>query len=134
MCERVAHARLRRQMDDLPDVARRRFERRGKGLMVCHIEPMERELAGFLVRRQLRKARLFEAYLVIIVEIIHPDDFIPACQQGLDDMMADEPGCTGDKDGHAASLSLRDLPRAIFFGSAAFRGSSSPRSSLPPSR
>ena len=52
------------------------------------------------VRGELGEAGLLEGGVVIIVEIINPDDFMVSVEQLLGDVEADESGCAGDEEFH----------------------------------
>lgn len=48
-------------------------------------------------RRKLRKPCFFEAYIVILIEIVQAEHLVTALQQAPSDVVADEARCTGDK-------------------------------------
>src|SRR5437016_14459861 len=49
---------------------------------------------------ELGEARLFERDIVVLVEVVQPDDFVALRQQALHGMKTDEPCSSGDQDFH----------------------------------
>ena len=73
-----------------------------------------------------RQPRLFQADLIIIVEIIDADDVIPAREETLRNMHTDEPGSPSDYDFHAPTnkpASAADIRFARLPASSAFNPS-----------
>lgn len=88
--QRVPNASLRRQVNDSVDIWITRCQTRQR-VSISEIKLSEMEIT---VSFQLRKARLFEPYVVIGIEIIDADDFFLAGEQRVRDMEADETGRT----------------------------------------
>ena len=84
----MAHARLRRQMDDAAD-AGKFFRQLQDAVAVGDIQLVEGEI---LFRRQPRQARFLQRHIVIAVEIVDADDVIAPRQQRTRNAGADETG------------------------------------------
>src|SRR4029077_8115270 len=54
----------------------------------------------FRVRSQAREPRLLERHVVVRIEVVEPDDFVPAREQALRRVRADEAGGPCDQDLH----------------------------------
>ena len=77
----------------------RRFERLGVG----EIDPLEAEAVAELPL-QLVEPRLLQRRIVIIVEIVDPDDVVAALEQGARGRRADEPRSPGDQNSHGRAI------------------------------
>ena len=78
MGQGIAHAGLRRQMHHPVD--RLVSEQRLHPGAVGQVEPLKRETWPF---PELRQARLLEADLVVVVDVVQPDDRLATRQQAL---------------------------------------------------
>ena len=87
MIERIAHPRLRCEVNRAPDRAFPQFG--GDLLVIRDIEAHELEIG---MVDELRETRLLEADVVVIVEIVDADDGIAAAQKPLGKVKADETG------------------------------------------
>ena len=89
--QRIPHASLRSEVHNpiKPVLSKQRRHARPIGQLPSY----ERKTGLGL---QSCKPRLFEANIIIIVEIIEPDDRIPACQQHARHRRTDKPGGTRD--------------------------------------
>src|SRR5258706_13496297 len=96
--ERIANARLCREMQH----RRRPFV--GKNLPDrLLIRDVELDETKTRAGSELREARLFQAYVVVAVQVVQADDLIAAREQLQRAMHADEPGRAGQQDLHAAA-------------------------------
>ena len=87
----VAHPGLGRQVDDvLHGMA---FEDGIELGIVGQVSPVESEVFASKQSQPL----LFQAYLIVVIEIVHCDDRTAECEQFSCKMKADETGSTGDK-------------------------------------
>lgn len=93
--DRIAHPRLRRHVHDCVEMLIR--EKRGQSLSVRHIEFLETES---FVRAQAGKAPFLEADIIVVAEVIDPDDLIAAFEQPQGKGPADEAGNAGDENFH----------------------------------
>ena len=99
----VAHARLRREMNDeaeRPARPRQRRQRFGVG----GVEAREAEIARI---GQTVEPRALQADVVIVVQCIDAHDAVAARRQRPRDMKADEPRGAGDENAHARSPKRR---------------------------
>ena len=71
---------------------------REQGLAVGNIQLMEREAVS---TGKPIEPRAFKGWIVIVIQIIDPDDLLVAAEKGLADVIPDEPGRAGHEDGHA---------------------------------
>jgi hypothetical protein len=86
---RVAHACLCCEVDySLGFVPR---EHVGDRLRVAEVAAHERELRMLL---ELPQTRSFQGRIVVVIQVVEPDDFVSPRQQPRCDVKADEPGCT----------------------------------------
>ena len=94
--DRIAHARLRREVDHaLEPLA---GEKPGHARAVREVELDEaepRELLQHLEPREL------EAHIVVVVEVVEPDDLVAALEQLAGRVIADEASGAGDQDLHS---------------------------------
>lgn len=97
--ERMAHARLGRQMHDVGEAAL--AEQAGGGVRIGQVHPLEREVRGALQRGE---ARLLERDVVVRVEVVHARDARAAREQRPRGMHADEACGAGYEDVHDARL------------------------------
>ena len=97
--QRVAHAGLRGQVHDAVELLLR--EQRRDALAVGHVHLHEAEVR---VRRQARQPILLESRVVVVVEVVQAHDLVPARQQELRDVHADEAGRAGDEDFHVVGV------------------------------
>ncbi len=89
--ERVAHAGLRRQVDDARErVPREQRLHRGA---VGEFDPLEREAR---MRKPLQP-RLLQPRVVVIIQVVDADHRLAARQQALSQVIADEAGSAGDE-------------------------------------
>ena len=93
--DRVAHARLRREVHDALERALR--EQRLHGRAVGEVDPLEPES---LLRLEPREAGLLERGVVVRVEVVEADDLVAARQQPFGDVVADEARGAGDEHPH----------------------------------
>ncbi len=100
MIDRIAHAGLRREMDDAVDLGMRPREAEQR-LGIGEIEALEAEAA---LARQGREPRLFQRDRIIVVDVIDADDVFAALQKRRADMHADEAGRAGDENRHRFSI------------------------------
>ena len=100
--QRVAHAGLRREVDDAIEAFLR--EQRVDRGPVGDVELVEREV-GVL---ELLQPRELEVDVVVLVEVVESDHGVAAREQALRDVHADETGGAGDEDFH--SLLPRPTP------------------------
>ena len=90
--DRVAHARLRREVHDPIETFAR--EQVLDCIAVDEIHAHEPEsVAPF----ELREPRLFERDVVIVIQIVQTDDLVAALEQILRDVKADKPRCSGNE-------------------------------------
>ncbi len=98
----MAHARLGREVHDRVEAAAREdFLHRSA---VGDVGADEFEASE---RAQLREACLLEADVVVRVHVVQPDDRVPARQQALAKVEADESGGAGDEGSHESSVRVR---------------------------
>ncbi len=92
--QRVAHARLRREVDDTVEalVGKQPTHR----VAVGNVNLVEREVGVI----QLLQSRELEVDVVILVQVVETDDGVAAREQALRDVHADEAGGAGDEDFH----------------------------------
>ena len=95
--DRIADAGLGGQVDHGVEALRR--EQRRQRLAVGEVHPHEAE--PFAV--DLRQARFLQDDGIISIEVVQADDFIAASEQTLNQMEADEAGCSRDQDLHKAA-------------------------------
>ena len=102
--QRVAHARLRRQVHDALDVGVRR-DQAGEAAAVGEIEVMEAKALGAF---EDGAAGVLEGDVVIVVEAVDPDHAAAAAEDGAADVEADEAGGAGDQNRQRIFSSCRD--------------------------
>ena len=100
--QRIAHARLRRQMHDPGDFGKRLGQRQN-GAMVGDIELSKDKR---LVSLQPRQARLLERDVVIVVEIVYAQHRVNARQQRFGHLRPDKASGACDQD-HASRIRRR---------------------------
>src|ERR1700704_831582 len=88
----MAYPRLRCEMHDLGKSVRREQVRHR--LAIGDIDALEPEIGRCL---ELRDARLFQARIIVGIEVVDADDVVAVRQQAPCDVHADEPGRTGDE-------------------------------------
>ncbi len=93
--DRVAHARLRREVHDAPDAPIR--EQRIHRLAVREVDPLEPEL---FLRPQPREPRLLERRVVVRIEVVEADHLVAAREQLPGHVVADEARRAGDEYPH----------------------------------
>jgi hypothetical protein len=59
------------------------------------------------------KPGLFQSRVIIGIEIINPDDFVPIIKQPFGKMIADKPGGSGNKDFHDLVFSIPNAGKAL---------------------
>ena len=93
--QRIAHARLRRQVDHAlrAKLGERTFERRPVLERTAH----EAEVR---VRRELGEARFLQRRVVVVVEVVVAEHVVAAREQALAQGRSDEAGGAGDEDAH----------------------------------
>ena len=123
--QRMAHARLRREMDDMGKAVT--LEQRGHALAVGEIELGELEAVEL---GELREPRLFQLGIVVVVDVVEADHGLAVLQQPPRHMKPDEPGGTGDENGIYSRH--RSMPSG--FCSRASRDFTSKTVPLPPRR
>ena len=106
--DRVAHAGLGGQVDDLVETLV--GEQLVNSRLICQVDSPHVER---VIPREDVRPRLFEADVVIIIEIIEPDDRIAAIEQTLRRVKADETGSPGDEDLHRPTERLQPAVRGI---------------------
>lgn len=74
--QRIAHARLRRQMND--SVKLLTGKQTGDAITIRHIELHKGEV---FARREATEAAVFEIDIVVIVEVVKPHDLVAARQK-----------------------------------------------------
>ena len=92
MAQRVAHACLRREMDHAGEAFPLEQSRHPR--FVGKVEALEPELCLLL---EDREAAFLDPRIVIVVDIVEPDDRPARSQKALGDMEADESGATRDE-------------------------------------
>ena len=65
----------------------------------------------------MRQPRLLQRDVVVVVEVVEPDDFVAALQQQLRGVEADEAGRAGDEEFHEGAIAVE---RSQMFGDAHF--------------
>ena len=93
--QRIANAGLRTQVHDPLEFFS--GEQRRHLIAVCQIQMDEPKRWA---RLQPREPRLFERNVVIVIEIVEPDDLIGAIEQALRGCRSDETGRAGDENFH----------------------------------
>ena len=94
--DRIAHPGLGAEMDDSVDLDV--TDGGGKGRLIGKIDGMKNKIR---VRAdQPGQARCFQRNWIIIIKIVDADDPFAACQQGADNMCANEAGSPGDQHRH----------------------------------
>ena len=93
--QRIAHAGLGGEIDH--PLRLFALEKLGNPSAIGNIEPRQRETR---VGRQTRESCLLEGDVVVVVEIVYPDDFVAAREQALADMHADKTRGAGEQDFH----------------------------------
>ena len=96
MIQRIAHPRLRRQVNHVPQTADPcHFAQHA--VVVGDVQPVEAEAGLF---GQPRQPRLLERNVVIVVEVVDADDLFAARKQRLSDVITDEAGGAGHEEAH----------------------------------
>lgn len=90
--QRITHPCLGRKMNNAIEFFVRK-QRCHRGC-ISHIKANKAESG---TAREACQARLLETDIVVVVEIVQPDDFVATRQQALGDMHADETGGTGNQ-------------------------------------
>ena len=95
--QRIAHAGLRREMNDHGETVLRkqRFRR-------CAIGKVRFHEGEAVLTLQDIDARLFQGWIVVVVDAVQANDPAAGSEQTLRDMEADEAGSAGDQDGFVA--------------------------------
>ena len=95
---RIAHPGLRPQMHHPVDL--RAIER---GIQRGHVREVECVEGKAVAARsgQRRDPVTLQADLIIVVEVVHPDDNVPARQQALGQTVANESGSAGNQNAHS---------------------------------
>ena len=57
-----------------------------------------------VVRERARQVPSLRRRVVVVGEAVDADDLVAFREQAVDERASDEPGCTGDDDGHGESL------------------------------
>ena len=100
--QRIAHAGLRREVDDALETVGGKQRREAR--RIGQVEFLEAESGARAVwglRGQRVEPRPLEPRVVIVVEIVDAGDFVAAREQALRNVHADEPGGAGDENFHA---------------------------------
>ena len=107
--QRVAHAGLRREVNHALELLAREQLRHPRPVGEIQLDEAEvRPLP------QLREPRLLQRDVVVVVEVVEPDDFVAALQQELRGVEADEAGRAGDEKFHEGlSVRTRSLTRLV---------------------
>src|SRR5688572_31403845 len=89
ICQRISHSCLSREMDDAlrPDAA----EELGGALSVRQIELLEMESGSI---EKLRQPVLFQRGIVVVVQIVHAEDFVAFVQKALRHVETNKAGRT----------------------------------------
>ena len=97
----VAHAGLRPEVDDAVESVGvgQALQRVGVG----EIDPLEAEPLAEIARQPV-DAGLLERGVVIVVEVVDPDDLLAAFEQGAAGRRTDETRGSGDEDGHGRAI------------------------------
>jgi hypothetical protein len=95
--QRIAHASLRREVDDAVEAFGRE-----EGFHARPVGDVELDEAESVVRLQAGQPVLLEPDVVIVVEIVQADDLVAALEQAQGRGHADKSGSAGDKDLHAS--------------------------------
>src|SRR3954468_4178679 len=97
----VADPRLRAQMNDVFEVigVGKALERFGVG----EIHPFEPKAVAVLAR-QIVEPRLLEGRVLIVIEIVAPDDVIAALKKGTRRGRADEPRGSSNENSHGRPI------------------------------
>src|SRR5258707_9356504 len=98
--ERVAHARLRREMDHRIELLAR--EERAHRRAIGDVAAYELELS---LAREAREPRLLQANVVVIVQVVEAGDALAALGEPQGQGGADEASRAGDQDVHVVRLS-----------------------------
>src|SRR5450631_3266649 len=93
----MAHAGLGRQIDDTGNAGKFVGKTQNR-ITVGYVHLAEAEA---LLGRQGVKTRLFERYVIVIVEIVDPNNRLAPRQQSLRQGRTDETGRASDENGHA---------------------------------
>ena len=91
--ERVAHAGLSGEVHDMSETVRREQVRDRGAIGEIALHELEAGVDG-----KLGEPRLFQRRVVVGVEIVDSDDGAAVGEQALGNMIADEPGDSGDED------------------------------------
>src|SRR5579864_3475401 len=93
--QRVAHARLRREVHDTLEALAGEERRNSRRVREIQLHEAERSVPG-----EAREPRLLELHVVVIVEVIEADDFLPLIEEPLRGGRADKAGSPGHQDLH----------------------------------
>ena len=96
LLDRIPHPGLGAEVHDAVDGGVGGVERRHGGA-VGEVHPVELEAVAALERRE---AGVLQAGIVVVVQVVDADHPVAAVEQGLRDVHADEPGCSGNQNGH----------------------------------
>ena len=98
--DRVAHARLRGEVDHALELLA--GEQLGHARAVREVELDEAEPRQLL---QQLEPRELEAHVVVVVEVVEPDDLVAALEELAGRVVADEAGGAGDEEFHGKVIS-----------------------------
>ena len=107
----MAHTGLGCQMHDAVETGMALGQRQ-HGVAVGDIGLEEGK--GLVLAQRLQPGE-FQDRIVVVAEIVDADDGLAACQQGPRDVRSDEPGDSGDEDGHKR-LRLKYVARNLGSG------------------
>ena len=100
--QRIAYARLRGEMGDIMEAAV--IE---QGFHRLHIGEVTLDEGEALMLSKLREARFFQAWIIIIIEIVKARDAIALVEQAICEVKANETRSTCDEDGMIMHVSHR---------------------------
>ncbi len=97
--ERVAHAGLGGEVDDALEVFLAEEFGHARGIGDVELDEAKARMVG-----QLLQARLLQADVVIVVEVVDADDLVAARQQALGNVHSYKSGGAGDEHFHASGF------------------------------
>ena len=107
--DRIAHSRLRAEMDDTIELST--VEREGKRPVVSKVNLHELESPAATLALEAGDAIALQTDIVIIVQIVDADYAIAPLHKAASNMIADKTGCPRDQGSHNSPTKAAPLQR-----------------------